>query len=135
MAIINFITKFCHFENLTIELYFFILSNLRESLDISAHLHLCQWVSCTVHNTHKLSNSTKLSLKLSFMALFTHLKIILLQCFQSDIKISLNVCLTKISFVNLFFLLFMDSTILFGIIHVSHCTISANFYLYLQYFK
>ena len=29
----------------------------------------------------------------------------------------------------------MDSTALFGIIHGSHYTISANFYIYLQYFQ
>ena len=36
---------------------------------------------------------------------------------------------------NLFLLLFMGPTTIFGIIHGSHCTISANFYLYLQYFQ
>ena len=36
---------------------------------------------------------------------------------------------------SLFLLLFMDSTTLFGTIHGSHCTVSANFYLYLQYFQ
>ena len=35
---------------------------------------------------------------------------------------------------SLFLLLFMGSTILFCIIHGSHCTISANFYIYLHYF-
>ena len=35
----------------------------------------------------------------------------------------------------LFFLPFMGSTALFSTIHGSHCIISANFYLYLQYFK
>ena len=29
----------------------------------------------------------------------------------------------------------MDPTTLFGTIHKSHCTISANFYLYLQHFQ
>ena len=36
---------------------------------------------------------------------------------------------------SLFLLLFMDLTTFFGIIHESHYTISANFYLYLQYFQ
>ena len=36
---------------------------------------------------------------------------------------------------SLFLLLFMGSTELFGTIHGSHCTISTNFYLYLQYFQ
>ena len=36
---------------------------------------------------------------------------------------------------NLFLVLFIGSTALFSIIHGSHYTISANFYLYLQYFQ
>ena len=36
-----------------------------------------------------------------------------------------------ISLFNLFLLLFMSLTVFFGIIHGSHCIISANFYLYL----
>ena len=36
---------------------------------------------------------------------------------------------------SLFLLLFMSLTALFGTIHGSHCTILANFYLYLQYFQ
>ena len=36
---------------------------------------------------------------------------------------------------NLFLLLFMTSTALFDTIYGSHCTISTNFYLYLQYFQ
>ena len=34
---------------------------------------------------------------------------------------------------NLFLLLFMGPTTLFGIIHVFHCTILANFYLYIYF--
>ena len=36
---------------------------------------------------------------------------------------------------SLFLQLFMSPTALFGTIHGSHCTISTNFYLYLQYFQ
>ena len=36
---------------------------------------------------------------------------------------------------SLFLLLFMSLTALFNTIHRSHCVISANFYLYLQYFQ
>ena len=36
---------------------------------------------------------------------------------------------------NLFFLLFMNPTALFDTIYGFRCTISANFYLYLQYFQ
>ena len=49
-----------------------------------------QWVSCTIHETRKYSFSIKKTLKLGPTVLFTHLKIILLQCFQfstiSDIQ-------------------------------------------------
>ena len=44
-----------------------------------------QWVLCTVHGTHKPLFSTKLSLKIGHTALFTHLKIILLQYFQFSV--------------------------------------------------
>ena len=37
--------------------------------------------------------------------------------------------------LSLFLLLFIDSTVLFGIIYESLYTISANFYFYLQYFQ
>ena len=36
---------------------------------------------------------------------------------------------------SLFFLLFTNSIVLFDIIHKFYCTISTNFYLYLQYFQ
>ena len=39
---------------------------------------LFQWVSCTVHRTHKPLFSKKFSLKMNLTTLFTHLKIILL---------------------------------------------------------
>ena len=41
-----------------------------------------QWVPCIVHGTHKPLNSANFSLKIGLTTLFTHLKIILLQCFQ-----------------------------------------------------
>ena len=71
----------------TIKKKFFLICFLREYATkvefglISAHLCLCQWVTCAIHGTHKLSNSVKFSLKLGSTALFTHLKIILLQYF------------------------------------------------------
>ena len=40
------------------------------------------WVPWIVHRTHKLHFSAIFSLKMGLMALFTHLKIILLQYFQ-----------------------------------------------------
>ena len=53
----------------------------------------------------------------------------------------LSVCLAQnlksqlILLFSLFLLLFMSPIALFGTIHGSHCTILANFYLYLQYFQ
>ena len=41
---------------------------------------------CTVHGTHKHHFSTTFSLKMSPTVLLTHLKIILLQCFQFQQK-------------------------------------------------
>ena len=37
--------------------------------------------------------------------------------------------------IQLIFVIIYDSIALFGVIHGSHCTISANFYLYLLYFQ
>ena len=48
---------------------------------VSVAVVVFQWVLCTIHETHKLLFSTKLSLKIGPMALFTHLKNILLQYF------------------------------------------------------
>ena len=39
------------------------------------------WVPCTIHGTYKYFFLAKTTLKLDLMALFTHLKIILLQYF------------------------------------------------------
>ena len=45
-----------------------------------------QWVPCTVHGTHKPFYFVIFSLKMGFTILFTHLKIILLLCFQFSTK-------------------------------------------------
>ena len=47
----------------------------------SAH----QWIPCIVHETHKPHFSATFSLTMGLTVLFTHLKIILLQCFQFSI--------------------------------------------------
>ena len=44
-----------------------------------------------------------------------------------------NLCQLILLF-SLYLLLFMDPTAFFDIIYGFHCTISANFYFYLQYF-
>ena len=54
-----------------------------------------QWVSCTIHGTHKPLFSTKLSLKMDLTALFTHLKIILLPSLQFSIFSGIQTDLTK----------------------------------------
>ena len=48
----------------------------------SAVSHVLQRVSCTIHGTHKYFFLVKIISKLSPTALFTHLNIILIQCFQ-----------------------------------------------------
>ena len=56
-------------------------------------------------------------------------------------KIDIKVCVWQklksqlILLFNLFLLLFISSIALFGTIYEFHCIISANFYLYLQYFQ
>ena len=105
-----------------------------------------QWVPYTVYGTHKYHFSATFSLKMSFTILFTHLKIILLQCFQIQFSVSITIssiqtdpqCLfgknyfcQLILLFSLFLLLFLGFITLFDTIHGSHCTITANFYLYL----
>ena len=69
-------------------------------------------------------------------------KIIFLICWLSIIKpldsphmIVASVLLALIIFTSLFSILFISFTALFGTIHGFYCTISANFYFYLQYFQ
>ena len=56
-------------------------------------------------------------------------------------KIDIKVCVWQklksqlILLFSLFLLLFISSIVIFGTIHEPHCTISVNFYLYLQYFQ
>ena len=47
---------------------------------------------------------------------------------------SLSVYLVWMKFNSLFLLLFMRLIVFFGTIYESYCIISANFYIYLQYF-
>ena len=50
-----------------------------------------QWILYTVHGTHKYHISATFSLKMDPTILFTHLKIILLQCFQFQFSISTTI--------------------------------------------
>ena len=56
---------------------------------------------------------------------------------QTGSKVSVwqNYFCQLILLFSLFLLLLMDFAVPFDIIHGSHCTISANFYIYLQYFQ
>ena len=55
---------------------------------------------------------------------------------ESYMKVCFSVCLAKIILLfSLFLLPFMGLTVLFDTIHEFHCTISVNFYLYLQHFQ
>ena len=82
----------CEFFELMIYLYFAPIWILIISIYVyvffffgSAFLWLCwlfQWVLYTIHETNKPLFSIKLSLKMGLTVLFTHLKIILLQCFS-----------------------------------------------------
>ena len=72
---------------------------------------------------------------LSVFFFFSQPQLLTILTFQKYHIYVLSVDLAKIIFANLFLLLFMDITALFGIIHESHYTISVNFYLYLQYFR
>ena len=71
----------CLFHVFVFHIFFFFLRRA---------FMLFQWVLCTDRRTYKPIFSTKLLLKMGLMALFTYLKIILLQCFQfltlSDIQ-------------------------------------------------
>ena len=55
--------------------------------------------------------------------------------FMSKYVFGKNYFCQLILLLSLFFILFMSPTTSFGTIYRSHCTISANFYLYLQYFQ
>ena len=76
------ISKICvfyvYFFNIRLDLFFI------EGVYVAVVVF--QWVPCIVYRTHKPLFSTKLSLKMGLTALFTHLKIILLQCFQFSVK-------------------------------------------------
>ena len=54
---------------------------------------------------------------------------------NSKVEFDISLKNQLILLFSLFLLLFMGITAHFGIIHESYSTISANFYLYLQYFQ
>ena len=56
-------------------------------------------------------------------------------CDQFKCVFGKNYFCQPILLFSLFFLLIMNPTTLFDTIYRSHCIISANFYIYLQYFQ
>ena len=58
--------------------FFFFSAAMVDPSSVNRHL-------CTVHGPHKLHFLSTFSLKMGHTALFTHLKIILLQCFQFSV--------------------------------------------------
>ena len=61
--------------------FFFFLARMNSNRTVHAHGFTVQETKYTVHGTHNHFIQKKI-LKMGHMTLFTHLKIILLQCFQ-----------------------------------------------------
>ena len=61
--------------------FFFFLARMNSNRTVHAHGFKVQETQYTVHGTHNHFIQKKI-LKMGPMTLFTHLKIILLQCFQ-----------------------------------------------------
>ena len=66
---------------------------------------------CTVHGSHKLHFSVTFSLKMGLTALFTHLKIISLQCFHFQFSVSAKI--SSIQTDPVFFFFFQRLAFLF----------------------
>ena len=58
---------------------------------VSVWLWCFQWVSYTIYETHKFLFSATFSLKMGLIVLFTHLKIISVQCFQFQFSVSVKI--------------------------------------------
>ena len=110
-----------------------------DSIYVTSRLAFGLFVSvpCTVHWTRKYFFPIKNNFKIELITLFTHLKIILLQCFQFSIfnnKQYLNRPLVWV-WLQIKKLVYFIIQLNFATIHGSYCTISSNFYIYLQYFQ
>ena len=111
-----------------------IVQSYDPNRDFDNHDCIPRFSVCPVYCSRDLQVpfSFKTTSKLGSMALFTHLKMILLQCFQFSIFNNKQYPKTPyiwqfILLFNLFLLLFMGPITLFGTIYGSHCTISTNF--------
>ena len=71
-------------------LRFLLARFLFSSLFFSRSCWLFSREHCTIHETYKLHFSVTFSLKMGPMVLFTHLKIILLQCFQFLVSVKIS---------------------------------------------
>ena len=67
--------------------FFFLFSRVLEECKVAANVDFSTMNSASVHCswTHKFHFSATFSLKIGLTVLFTHLKIILLQCFQFSV--------------------------------------------------
>ena len=109
-----------------VSFFFFFLKNMNSNSTIHAHGFTVQETKCTVHRTYNHFILKKNILKMGPTTLFTHLKIILLQCFQFSVfsKISCirtnptyfeNLTIDNIFFIFLAHVSFCDNRILFTI--------------------
>ena len=64
--------------------FFFFLACMNSNFTVHAHGFTVHEIRCTVHRTYNNFMKKKI-LKMGTTALFTHLKIILLQCFQFSV--------------------------------------------------
>ena len=106
-SFIKYVFGFELFRRLCLRFWFFFLPEAREhsyqwvpctvhETHTTSNVHKlallwhCQWVPWTVHGTHKSHFSTTFLLKMGPTALFTHLKIILVQCFQFSVSVTIS---------------------------------------------
>ena len=102
-----------HFE-FHISFFFFFSTRMNSNNTILAHGFTVQETKCTVHKTYNHFILKKKKLKIGPTALFTHLKIILLQCFQFSV-------FSKISYIR------MDPT------YFDNLTIDYMFFIFLTH--
>ena len=98
----------------TFSFFFFFPTRMNSNSTILAHGFTVQDTKCTVHKTYNHFILKKNILKMGPTALFTHLKIILLQCFQFSV-------FSKISYIQ------MDPT------YFDNLTIDYMFFIFLTH--
>ena len=107
--------------------FFFVSTRMNSNNTILAHGFTVQETKCTVHRTYNHFILKKKILKMGPMALFTLLKIILLQCFQFSV-------FSKISYIQMdptyFDNLTIDYMFFIFLTHMSNFVIIGNYLLY-----